>query len=181
MYWKCFIVLVPSEIIARGPRAQIAYENALKTGKVNVYRARIMLIGQDRAGKTSLKKSFLGLPFDPDEDSTDGIEVDPSKFEVYIDKVKNWKRTDEKLGVSQFASNLARMVAGIIQKDEEDKDNNDDDEEEEEEEEEKEAKLDQVLDTSKQTEMVQVGNRKATQNWNKQTNNKSMQIQFLVP
>ena len=120
-----------------------------------------MLIGQDRAGKTSLKKSFLGLPFDPDEDSTDGIEVDPSKFEVYIDKVKNWKRTDEKLGVSQFASNLARMVAGIIQKDEEDKDNNDDDDDEEEEE---EAKLDQVLDTSKQTEMGQVGNRKATQN-----------------
>ena len=173
MYWKCFFLLVPSEIIARGPRAQIAYENALKTGKVNVYRARIMLIGQDRAGKTSLKKSLLGLPFDPDEDSTDGIEVDPSKFEVCIDKVKNWKRTDEKLGVSQFASNLARMVAGIIQKDEEDEDNDDDEEED--------AKLDQVLDTSKQTEMGQVGNRKATQNWNKQTNNKSMQIEFLVP
>ena len=169
MYWKCFIVLVPSEIVARGPRAQIAYENALKTGKVKVYRARIMLIGQDRAGKTSLKKSFLGLPFDPDEDSTDGIEVDPSKFEVYIDKVKNWKRTDEKLGVSQFASNLARMVAGVIQKDEEDKDKDDDDDEEEEEEEEEAAKLDQILDTSKQTEMSQVGNRKATQNWNKQT------------
>ena len=115
-----------------------------------------MLIGQDRAGKTSLKKSLLGLPFDPDEDSTDGIEVDPSKFEVCIDKVKNWKRTDEKLGVSQFASNLARMVAGIIQKDEEDEDNDDDEEED--------AKLDQVLDTSKQTEMGQVGNRKATQN-----------------
>ena len=115
-----------------------------------------MLIGQDRAGKTSLKKSFLGLPFDPDEDSTDGIEVDPSKFEVYIDKVKNWKRTDEKLGVSQFASNLARMVAGIVQKDEEDEDNDDEEEED--------AKLDQVLDTSKQTEMGQVGNRKATQN-----------------
>ena len=115
-----------------------------------------MLIGQDRAGKTSLKKSFLGLSFDPDEDSTDGIEVDPSKFEVYIDKVKNWKRTDEKLGVSQFASNLARMVAGIIQKDEEDEDNDDEEEED--------VKLDQVLDTSKQTEMGQVGNRKATQN-----------------
>ena len=121
-----------------------------------------MLIGQDRAGKTSLKKSFLGLSFDPDEDSTDGIEVDPSKFEVDIYKVKNWKRTDEKLGVSQFASNLARMVAGVIQTVEEDKDNNDDDEEEEEEKE--EAKLDQVVDTSKQTEMGQVGNRKATQN-----------------
>ena len=61
-----------------------------------------MLIGQDRAGKTSLKKSFLGLPVDPNEQSTEGIDVD---------QVKNWKRTDEKLGVSQFANDLARMVA----------------------------------------------------------------------
>ena len=74
-----------------------------------------MLIGQDRAGKTSLKKSFLGLPFDPEEESTDGIEVDPSKFEVDVDQVKNWKRTDEKLGVSQFSSNLAKMVARDLQ------------------------------------------------------------------
>ena len=74
-----------------------------------------MLIGQDRAGKTSLKKSFLGLPFDPGEESTDGIEVDPSKFEVDIDQVKNWKRTDEKLGVPQFASDLAKMVAMELQ------------------------------------------------------------------
>ena len=115
LYYKCFLYLVPSEIKARGPGAQIAYENALKTGKVKVYRARIMLIGQDRAGKTSLKKSFLGLPFDPEEQSTDGIEVDPSKFEVDTDLVKNWKRTDEKLEVSQFAADLARMVARQLQ------------------------------------------------------------------
>ena len=113
--YKCFLYLVPSEIKARGPEAQIAYENALKTGKVKVYRARIMLIGQDRAGKTSLRKSFLGLPFDPEEQSTDGIEVDPSKFEVDTDLVKNWKRTDEKLEVSQFAADLARMVARQLQ------------------------------------------------------------------
>ena len=113
--YKCFLYLVPSEIKARGPEAQIAYENALKTGKVKVYRARIMLIGQDRAGKTSLRKSFLGLPFDPEEQSTDGIEVDPSKFEVDTDLVKNWKRTDEKLEVSQFAPDLARMVARQLQ------------------------------------------------------------------
>ena len=115
LYYKCFLYLVPSEIKARGPGAQIAYENALKTGKVKVYRARIMLIGQDRAGKTSLRKSFLGLPFDPEEQSTDGIEVDPSKFEVDTDLVKNWKRTDEKLEVSQFAADLARMVARQLQ------------------------------------------------------------------
>ena len=74
-----------------------------------------MLIGQDRAGKTSLKKSFLSLPFDPAEESTDGIEVEPSKFEVDIDRVKNWKRTDEKWDVSQFAADLAKMVAKKLQ------------------------------------------------------------------
>ena len=115
LYYKCFLYLVPSQIKARGPGAQIAYENALKTGKVKVYRTRIMLIGQDRAGKTSLRRSFLGLPFDPEEESTDGIEVDPSKFEVDTDLVKNWKRTDEKLEVSQFAADLARMVARQLQ------------------------------------------------------------------
>ena len=41
-----------------------------------------MLIGQDRAGKTSLKKSLRGICFDPEEDSTVGIDVDPSHFKV---------------------------------------------------------------------------------------------------
>ena len=125
LYYKCFIYLVPSEIKARGPGAQIAYENALKTGKVKVYRARIMLIGQDRAGKTSLRNSFLGLPFDPAEESTDGVEVDPSKLEVDTDLVKNWKRTDEKLEVSQFAPDLARMVARELQENADDEEEGD--------------------------------------------------------
>ena len=52
------IYSVPSEIEAQGPRAKLAYKNALKTEKEKMYRARIMLIGQGRAGKTSLKKSL---------------------------------------------------------------------------------------------------------------------------
>ncbi|CAH3184822.1 unnamed protein product [Porites lobata] len=115
--WKMVYDGVPDEIKARGPRAKLAYENALKKGEVKLYRARIMLMGKDRAGKTSLKKSFLGLPFDPQEDSTDGIQVDPSKFEVKVDQVKNWKLTNENLGVSQFMSDLAKMVAREIQED----------------------------------------------------------------
>ena len=35
-----------------------------------------MIIGQDRAGKTSLRKRLLGLPHDPQEPSTVGIHVD---------------------------------------------------------------------------------------------------------
>ena len=47
-----------------------------------------MLVGQDRAGKTSLKKSLKGICFDPQEDSTVGIEVDPSHFKV---STETWK------------------------------------------------------------------------------------------
>ena len=41
-----------------------------------------MLIGQGGAGKTSTKKSLKGIRFDPEQDSTVGIDVDPSYFEV---------------------------------------------------------------------------------------------------
>ena len=164
-----FSYLVPREIKAQGPEAKLAYGNALKTGKVKVYRARIMLIGQDRAGKTSLKKSFLGLPFNPEEDSTDGIEVDPSKFEVDIDQVKNWKRTDKKLSVSQFAFDLAKMVAKEIQergKEEDDEEDCDDDYEKEgKRQKAKKSKVDDPdEDANKQTKMLQVGDRKTTLN-----------------
>ena len=47
-----------------------------------------MLIGQDRAGKTSLKKSLKGICFDPQEYSSVGIEVDPSHCKV---STETWK------------------------------------------------------------------------------------------
>ena len=92
--------------------AQLAYESALKDGAVNIYRGRVLLIGQDRAGKTSLKKSLIGLPFNSKEKSTDGIEVDPSKFRLNFDEVRNWQPIDEKkqrlLGCSK---DVAQVVA----------------------------------------------------------------------
>ncbi|XP_022797976.1 probable serine/threonine-protein kinase pats1 [Stylophora pistillata] len=78
-----------------GREVELAYERALKDGYVEVYRGRIMLIGQERAGKTSLKKSLLGLPFDPEEQSTEGIIVDPSKCEIDVNQVRNWQSTNK--------------------------------------------------------------------------------------
>ena len=61
------------------------YQRTLRDGAVKVYRGRVLLIGQDRAGKKkSLKKFLIGLPFNPKESSTDGIEVDPSKFQLDV-------------------------------------------------------------------------------------------------
>ena len=101
----------PLEIEARGEKAQLAYQSALKDGAVNVYRGRVLLIGQDRAGKTSLKKSLIGLPFNRKEKSTDGIEVDPSKFQLDVDEVRNWQPIDErKQGLLGCSKDVAQVV-----------------------------------------------------------------------
>ena len=68
-----------------------------------------MILGQDRAGKTSLKKSLLGLPFDPQENSTIGVEVDPSRCELEVAQVKNWEPTERKK--FDFAEDMAKLVA----------------------------------------------------------------------
>lgn len=51
-----------------------------------------MLVGQDRSGKTSLKKSLKGERFDPQEGSTVGIEVDPLHFQVTTEMWRSGER-----------------------------------------------------------------------------------------
>lgn len=100
------IAVVPIEIQAQGQGATLIYEKALRDGYVNVYRGRIFIIGPDRAGKTSLKKSLLGLPFDPTEESTVGI--DPSTCEIDVDRVQNWHSKSEN---STFFPEVSRYLA----------------------------------------------------------------------
>ena len=107
-----FSATVPSEIQKHDPEVQRAFLRAMWSGEVQVYRGRIMFIGQDRAGKTSLKKSLLGDPFDPQEDSTEGIEINPSKFEVDVDHAMNWHPTEQKdLAVHEFNEDIAKIIA----------------------------------------------------------------------
>ena len=86
-----------------------------------MYRGRVMLIGQNRAGKTSLKKSLLGLKFDPGEQSTEGIEVDPSRFELDVDRVMNWQLVKNEKFTSEFADDIARLVVGELRSGDEEK------------------------------------------------------------
>jgi len=56
-----------------------------------------------------------------------GVEVDPSKFEVDVDQVKNWQRTEKKkLDVSEFADDIARIIAKDLTETEIDQRNIDD-------------------------------------------------------
>jgi len=61
--------------LARGKDAVSAYRRALEFGSVFDKRVKVVLIGQDRVGKTSLGKSLKGEPFNKDEPSTDGVQM----------------------------------------------------------------------------------------------------------
>ena len=104
----CIIAPAPAEILARGVEATVVYHKALTGGYVHVYRGRVFLIGQDRAGKTSLKKYLLGLPFDPKEESTEGIEVNPSRCEIDVNRITNWQCNS---GNNTLLSDVSRMLA----------------------------------------------------------------------
>ena len=58
-----------------------------------------------------MKKSLIGLPFNSKEKSTDGIEVDPSKFQLDVDEVRNWQPIDErKQGLLGCSKDVAQVV-----------------------------------------------------------------------
>lgn len=68
----------PKEILARGPEAVHAYEEACISGTQPVYRTRLMLVGQDRVGKTSLKKALTRQKHNREEEQTVGIDLSNS-------------------------------------------------------------------------------------------------------
>ena len=102
----------PQEILARGPLAVKIYNKALKEGKTHVRRFPIMLIGQHRMGKTSLKKSLKGDLFNADEESTTGIEVDPSYCKMTTEIWRPEKLNERTCSDSDisFEHQAARMI-----------------------------------------------------------------------
>ena len=71
--------LVPAFVRDRGKKALAAYHRAIETGG-STYdkRVKVLLVGQDRVGKTSLGKNLRGEPFDEAEVSTEGVQMIPA-------------------------------------------------------------------------------------------------------
>ena len=74
-----------------------------------------MLIGQDRSGKTSLMKSLRGLAFNPDEDSTVGIDVDPSHFKVSTEVWKAGEKDQQSsVAAISYEHHAAQLIVGSL-------------------------------------------------------------------
>ena len=104
----------------RGRRALEVYHKALKEGKTPLRRIPLMFIGQDRSGKTSLNNSLKGMPFNLHEDSTVGINVDPSFLKVTtgIWKTEGKDQASNKGAKISFEYNLGRPVVESLSHDE---------------------------------------------------------------
>ena len=102
----------------KSEKARQAYEDQMER-KVNVFRGRIILVGQDRAGKTSLRKSLLGQKFDPKEISTVGVAEVVSAVVPKDKEQSTWEKAekDDTLN-SRVNRELARNVVEQMKKDE---------------------------------------------------------------
>ncbi|MDQ1350768.1 MAG: internalin, partial [Acidobacteriota bacterium] len=72
----------PLEIIKKGGKAIKAYFDSLKEDTLPLNEVKVLLVGDGAAGKTSLAKLLLGLPFDKHEPQTHGINIDDRTFQV---------------------------------------------------------------------------------------------------
>lgn len=106
--------LIPPAILARGTKARAAYRRALEHGKTCDIRVRVMLIGQDHAGKTSVKRSLKGDKFNKDEASTAGVHMDSPLLRVGVHPWKPVSQSDEPTTVfdHKSAQLVARQLSG---------------------------------------------------------------------
>ena len=82
----------------RGPVFIERYKQVLRHGKVKIPRCGLLFLGEARKGKTSLYKLIVGIKFDPQQESTCGIdntEVDTVDSRTVTMKRSEWSETSE--------------------------------------------------------------------------------------
>ena len=104
------ITVIPPEILKKGAKAVQLYFEALMKGERKVPRCNFLILGEERVGKTSLYHLLVQKPFNPNQDSTRGID---NTIVDIVDKryVEDWVEKDE-LTVEQHADQ--QFVQGVI-------------------------------------------------------------------
>ena len=87
----------------------VSVTKTLSRGEKKNNRISLLFIGQDRVGKTSLKKTLLGEPIDENEPSTIGIEFDVVEVKE-CDKSSHWKPAEDRQFIA--SETYAESVVG---------------------------------------------------------------------
>ncbi|KAL8574880.1 hypothetical protein ACOMHN_003440 [Nucella lapillus] len=103
----------PREILARGLEAVKAYDQSCTQGTQPVFRTRLMLVGKDRVGKTSLKKALTGQQHNAAEESTDGIDLSAS-CSFNLSNRSSWKLAIKGDNTARQEKQQDRLDLGIL-------------------------------------------------------------------
>ncbi len=111
----CSSTAIPIEIRKEGEEAIKVYKKALREGRIKIPRCNLLILGQERMGKTSLLTLLLGGKFNPDQDPTRGID------NTIVDTVDNrsinpaqWVEADQDHQVRENEEVLVSTVAGEL-------------------------------------------------------------------
>ncbi|XP_072022457.1 cyclic GMP-binding protein C-like [Amphiura filiformis] len=105
----CRASKTPAEILARGPKALKAFQKASQEGTKHVYRTRLMLVGQERVGKTSLIKSLTGQSFNESEEITDGVDT-----RTFVEVPKDGPWRVHKTASTDFAKHVQNQLEDAV-------------------------------------------------------------------
>ena len=103
--------MAPAFVRARGEKALAAYNRALGTGRTNDKRVKVLLVGQDRVGKTSLSKYLRGEPFDESEPSTEGVTMIPPVKNAGTD---SWRNPAHLKGTDIFDHKMTAKITELM-------------------------------------------------------------------
>ncbi|XP_033112073.1 uncharacterized protein LOC117112952 [Anneissia japonica] len=106
---------IPSQILARGPEAVKAFEDALRNGTITVVNSRLMFLGKEGSGKTSCVKAMLGKEFDHHEPSTVGI-VTTTVFQTVGKDYDKWEEQNNMDVYDQTKQILEYGIAADVAK-----------------------------------------------------------------
>ncbi|XP_033124477.1 uncharacterized protein LOC117122829, partial [Anneissia japonica] len=81
---------LPAQIKARGKDAVTAFVNEIEKGEMTLVNSRVMFLGKEGAGKTSLVNSILGKQFNENEPSTCGI-LTTTVFQTVGEDYNKWE------------------------------------------------------------------------------------------
>jgi hypothetical protein len=99
---------IPAEIANRGKAAIQAFNAALIGGKQKLNWAKLMFVGQERVGKTSLLRNLTNQRHDPNEATTDGTDI-------CVVETSDWVRLmHQPLYPSRFDQQVAVSVGGAL-------------------------------------------------------------------
>lgn len=93
--------------MARGKKALEAYRRALKSGKTYDKRVKILLIGNDGVGKTSVGKALKGEEFNENEEERDGVLMSEALKNA---TVKPWRNSATQRKSSAYKYRCAEYI-----------------------------------------------------------------------